>query len=296
MGVGALGVINRGVVSEIAPNHGRPPGMRRVRRLHRYLPGGRADQRHLPLPDAAVGDDPRRHHLHALRRRLQDHAGHAQRPHHPRQQSRPFRHQRRVPVHQGPLRLRFLRPSANGCRRRWCASTASWRRFPGRRRWRAVAQEVQPDAGRWRQLRRDRLQPHHQRREFLPAEVRARGAAHQPHRSSPHRRRGDAGRCAERQDRQAGHRGRPLRAQGRPGAGRRPGAGASAALLPDPRQLPASPGARLRGDAGHGARRQVRRGERSRRGRGRMRPLAIRPSAGTARGGLLAALEHCATS
>ena len=42
MGVGALGVINRGVYSEIAPNKGRPPGVRRVRRLHRYLPGGRA--------------------------------------------------------------------------------------------------------------------------------------------------------------------------------------------------------------------------------------------------------------
>ena len=46
----------------------RPSGVRRVRRLHRYLPGRRADQRHLSLPDAAVGDGARRHHLHALRR------------------------------------------------------------------------------------------------------------------------------------------------------------------------------------------------------------------------------------
>jgi NADH-quinone oxidoreductase subunit G len=51
-----------------------------VRRLHRYLPGRRAHQRHLPLPDAPLGDDPRGHHLHALRRWLQDHARHAQRP------------------------------------------------------------------------------------------------------------------------------------------------------------------------------------------------------------------------
>ena len=61
--------------------------------------------------------------------------------------------------------------------------------------------EVHPDAGRRRQLRRDRLQPHHQRREFLPAEVRARGAEDQQHRPPPHRRRGDAARRAQRQDR-----------------------------------------------------------------------------------------------
>ena len=110
LGVGALGVINRGVVSRDRSQLRRSPGMRRVRRLHRYLPGRRAHQRHLPLPDASLGNDPRRHHLHALRRWLQDHARHAQRPDHPRQQSRPQRRQRRVPVHQGPLRFRFLRP------------------------------------------------------------------------------------------------------------------------------------------------------------------------------------------
>ena len=90
MGVGALGVINRGVVSRDRAQPRRPPGMRRVRRLHRHLPGGRAHQRHLPLQDAALGDEPRRHHLHALRRRLQDHAGRAQRRNHSRQQSRPL--------------------------------------------------------------------------------------------------------------------------------------------------------------------------------------------------------------
>ena len=65
--------------SEIAPNRRRSPGLRRVRHVHRHLPGRRADQRHLSLQDAAVGDEPRRHHLHPLRRRLQDDARRAQR-------------------------------------------------------------------------------------------------------------------------------------------------------------------------------------------------------------------------
>ena len=69
---------------------GRPPGVRRVRHVHRHLPGRRADQRHLPLQDAALGDEARRHHLHALRRRLQDHARRPQRPDHARQQPRPL--------------------------------------------------------------------------------------------------------------------------------------------------------------------------------------------------------------
>ena len=51
----------------------------------------------------------------------------------------------------------------------------------------AVAQKFNADLGRGRQLRRDRQQPHHQRRELLPAEVRAPGAEDQPHRPPPHR-------------------------------------------------------------------------------------------------------------
>ena len=39
-----------------------------------------------------------------------------------------------------------------------------------------VARQFNQITRRWRHVRRDRLQPHHQRREFLPAEVRARGA------------------------------------------------------------------------------------------------------------------------
>ena len=58
---------------------GRPPGVRRVRHVHRHLPGRRADLRRVPLQDAALGDEPRRHRLHALRRWLQDHAGRAPR-------------------------------------------------------------------------------------------------------------------------------------------------------------------------------------------------------------------------
>ena len=103
---------------EIAPNKGDHLECDECGTVHRYLPGGRADQRHLSLSDAAVGDGARRHHLHALLERLQDHAGRAQRRDHPRQQPRPLRHQRRVPVHQGPLRVRFLRSSGAACSRR----------------------------------------------------------------------------------------------------------------------------------------------------------------------------------
>jgi hypothetical protein len=42
------------------------------------------------------------------------------------------------------------------------------------RRWRRRAKFKESQAAR-RQVRRDRLEPHHQRREFLPAEVRAAG-------------------------------------------------------------------------------------------------------------------------
>ena len=58
---------------------GRPPGMRGVRQLYRHLPGRRAHLRHLPLQDAAVGDESRLHRLHPLRRWLRNHAGSAQR-------------------------------------------------------------------------------------------------------------------------------------------------------------------------------------------------------------------------
>jgi NADH-quinone oxidoreductase subunit G len=127
MGVGALGVINRGVAVGDRAQQGRPPGMRRVRRLHRYLPGGRAHQRHLPLPDAAVGDDPRGNHLRALRGWMQDHAGHAQRQHPARQQPRPLRHERRVPVHQGRYGFDFYDHPE-----RLASAAGAWRGEAGR--------------------------------------------------------------------------------------------------------------------------------------------------------------------
>ena len=119
MDVFALGIQNRGSSSVIAPNipaaalarRPRPRRLRAVRHVHRRLPRRRAHLRHLPLQDAPVGDEPRRHHLHPLRRRLQDHP---RRPLHlrrlrdrARRQPRQVRHQRRLPLQQGPLRLRL---------------------------------------------------------------------------------------------------------------------------------------------------------------------------------------------
>ena len=77
MDVWALGVQNRGVSSHHRSQQGRSSRMRRVRHVHRHLPGRRADLWRLPLQDPPVGDEPRRHHLHPLRRRMQDHSGRA---------------------------------------------------------------------------------------------------------------------------------------------------------------------------------------------------------------------------
>jgi ferredoxin len=79
MGVKRWASANRGVDFRDRSQSSRSSGMRRMRRLHRHLPGGRAHQRHVSLSDAALGNEARRHHLHALRRRLQDHARRAQR-------------------------------------------------------------------------------------------------------------------------------------------------------------------------------------------------------------------------
>ncbi len=63
--------------------------------------------------------------VHALLERLQDHAERAQQRNSAREQSRPFRHQRRIPVRQGTLRVRLHRPAPSACASRWCAATAS---------------------------------------------------------------------------------------------------------------------------------------------------------------------------
>jgi hypothetical protein len=51
--------------------------LRTVRHVHRHLPGGRTDFRHLSIQNAALGDDARRNDLHALRGWLQDNIGSA---------------------------------------------------------------------------------------------------------------------------------------------------------------------------------------------------------------------------
>ena len=99
--------------------------LRRVRHVHRYLPGRRAHQRHLSLSNAPVGNDLRRQPLRALLERLQDHAQRAQQRNPARQQSRPFRHQRRISLRQGPLRLRFHDRMPSASASRWFAATAS---------------------------------------------------------------------------------------------------------------------------------------------------------------------------
>jgi NADH-quinone oxidoreductase subunit G len=72
-----------------------------------------------------------------------------------------------------------------------------------------VAAKFNEVRGAQRQVRRDRFQPHHQRRELLFAEVRAQGAGHGQYRSPSHRRCAGVARRAERQERQAGHYGGP---------------------------------------------------------------------------------------
>ncbi len=162
----------------------RLPVVRRVRHVHRHLSGRRAHQRRLPLQDPPLGDAPRGHHLHPLRRWLQNHPRPAPLPgrhgDRARRQSRQERHQRRLPLHQGPLRLRFCRrpappPPAHGPPRGQAPAGHLGRSD------RADRRPLPPDQGRARRasLRRDRLQPHHQRRKLPAAEVRAHRARHQ---------------------------------------------------------------------------------------------------------------------
>ena len=77
MDVWALGVQNRGARSVDCAERRRPSGLRAVRHVHRRVPGGCADQRELPLQDAAVGDEARCDGVYALRRRMQGDAGRA---------------------------------------------------------------------------------------------------------------------------------------------------------------------------------------------------------------------------
>ena len=139
---------NRGVISEIVPESSRLPGVRRVRRLHRHLPGGRADQRQLSLSDAAVGDGARRDDLHALRRRLPDHAGRARRQDHAREQSRLAAASTASSCASRAATRSISWSIRSGCNRRCCARARRSSRFPGPRRSRRSRQKF--DDGRSR--------------------------------------------------------------------------------------------------------------------------------------------------
>ncbi len=208
---------------------GRPPGVRRVRRVHRHLPGGRAHQRHLPLPDAALGNDPRGHHLHALLDGCKTTLG-VRNDHIIRGNNRDrsgingeflcIKGRYAFDFYDHPERLQAPLVRMNGK-----LEEVSWSR-----RWQTVAQkfnETMAGGGRFGVIGSNHTT---NEENYLPAEIRPRSAGHQQYRPSPHRRRGDAAGRAERQDRQAGHRGGSVRAQGGAGDRRRPGAGASAAL------------------------------------------------------------------
>ncbi len=176
-----------------AQSTSRPARLRAVRHVHRRLPRGRAHQRQLSLQDAALGDEPRLHRLHALRRRLQGHSRRAPDQRRlgdrSRRQSRQERHQRRLPLRQGPLRLRFRRESRSpdAAARPQRAGQARTRHLGTRDSRRRRQAEGDSRHARRQRHRRHRLQPHHQRRELPAAEVRAHGAWHQQHRPRAHR-------------------------------------------------------------------------------------------------------------
>ena len=120
--------------------------------------------------------------VRSVQRRLGDRA---------RRQSRQVRHQRRLPLQQGPLRVR-LRQHAERL------TQPLVRQANGELEARQLGRGARPSpATSSRELRdtrggtahrRHRLQPHDQRRELPAAEVRAHGARHQQHRPPPHRR------------------------------------------------------------------------------------------------------------
>ena len=145
MGVGALGVINRGVVSEIAPNKGDhlecdecgacidicPVGAL-TSGIYRYQTRP-WEMTHVGTICTHCGDG------------CKTTLGHAQRPDHPRQQSRPSGINGEFLCIKGRYAFDFY-DHPSGCRRRWSARTASSKKFlvrgAGDRR-----QKVQRDQG-----------------------------------------------------------------------------------------------------------------------------------------------------
>ncbi len=118
MGVGALGVINRGAVSLIAPNDGDHLECDECGQCIDICPVGALTSgayryQTRPWEMEHVGTICT-HCSNGCKTTL----GVRNDRDHPRQQSRPLRHQRRVPLHQGPLCVRFLRSCRSACSRR----------------------------------------------------------------------------------------------------------------------------------------------------------------------------------
>jgi len=107
--VKALGVGQRGSQSVIIPM-GRPPRLRRVRHVHRYLPGWRSYQRHVSLQDAPLGDEVCltvcTHCSNGCKTTLSVRNNEFCAP-----TTAPLRLQSGFPVRQGPLRFRFYQAS-----------------------------------------------------------------------------------------------------------------------------------------------------------------------------------------
>ena len=217
-----------------------------MRHVHRHLPGGRAHLGQLPLQDPPLGDEARGHRLHPLRRRLQDHAGRAALParrrDRARRQPRQERHQRRLSVREGALRLRLRCPRG--------AVTAAFdpQGQPPRPRHLgggagAGGRKVQGDPGARGRRRpgRDRVHPHLERGKLPAAEVRAPGARNQQCGPPPHRR---LSRIHERAGGQEGRHRQPARRRQRarhPADRQRSHLPASAAGLADPYQRAPAP-------------------------------------------------------
>ena len=75
MGVGALGVGNRGAISEIIPNHDDHLECDECGACIDICPVGALTSGSVSLSNPPLGDGACRNHLHPLRRWLQDHAG-----------------------------------------------------------------------------------------------------------------------------------------------------------------------------------------------------------------------------
>ncbi len=213
MGVGALGIVNRGAVSEIAPNHGdhlecdecgmcidicpvgaltsgtyryqtRPWEMEHVGTICTHCSNGCKTTLGVRNDKIVRGNNRDRSGINGEFLCIKGRYG--------------------FDFHDHPERLQSPLVRVNGK-----LEPVSWAQAL-----KTVARkfrEVKTGGG---QFRRNRLQSHHQRRELLSAEIRAPGARDESHRPSPHGRRRDAAGCAERLHGRFGHHERSLREEG----------------------------------------------------------------------------------